>query len=71
MHCPPPKTYFPLPCINCKRGKRKERKYFYEWICSQDGFRPRPISEIHNCKALNEYREKKKGRLNGLKNKTK
>ena len=68
MHCPPPKRYIPLPCINCKRSLHKE---LCEWICSQDGFRPRPISEVHNCQALNEYREDKKRRLNGLKNKIK
>lgn len=68
MHYQPPKRYVPLPCINCKRSIHKE---LGEWICSQDGFRPRPISEVHNCQALNEYREAKKRRLNGLKNKIK
>ena len=62
------KKYVPLPCINCARGRRKD---YGQWICSQAGFRPRPISEVHNCKSLNEYREDKKRRLNGLKNKTK
>ena len=52
-----------LPCIDCKRGNRKG---YGQWICSQDGFRPRPISEIHNCKSLNEYRERQKKRNGGL-----
>lgn len=68
MHCPRHQGYKPLPCIKCARGRRKD---YGQWICSQEGFRPRPISEVHNCKSLNEYREDKKRRLNGLKNKIK
>ena len=49
----------PLPCIKCVRGKRKN---YGEWICSQEGFRPRPISQVNNCKSLNEYRNGKKKR---------
>jgi len=64
MHCSCKNRYIPLPCINCKRSLHKE---LCEWICRQDGFRPRPISEIRNCKSLNEYRENKKRRMGNLK----
>lgn len=58
MHYPV-ERYKPLPCIKCARGRRKD---YGEWICSQDGFRPRPISEVHNCKSLNKYLENQKKR---------
>lgn len=64
MHCPHQNKYISLPCINCARRIHKD---LGEWICSQDGFRPRPISEVHNCKALNKYREDKKRRIGKLK----
>lgn len=58
MHYPV-ERYKPLPCINCARGRRKG---YGQLICSQDGFRPRPISEVHNCKSLNKYLENQKKR---------
>ena len=64
MHCPGKDRYIPLPCINCARSMHKD---LGEWICSQDGFRPRPISEVRNCRSLNEYREYKKRRIGNLK----
>lgn len=44
--------YVPLPCVECIRGKRDHSG---QWICSQEGFRPRPISEVKNCRSLNKY----------------
>ena len=66
MHCPRHQGYIPLPCIKCTRGRRKD---YGQWICSQEGFRPRAISEVHNCKSLNEYREDKKRRKGNNKKK--
>lgn len=53
------KTNEQLPCVSCSRGKRKD---YGQWICSQDGFRPRPISQVKNCKSLNDYLKRKKSR---------
>lgn len=49
-----------LPCIKCRNGHRKNGG---EWKCSQPGFRPRPINEVHNCTSLNNYRNYKGNRL--------
>lgn len=46
--------YRELPCIKCRYGHRKG---YGEFICSQPGFRPRPISRVHNCASLNNYRK--------------
>ena len=47
-----------LPCVDCKRGQRKGE--YGQWVCQQNGFRPKPISLVKNCKSLNDYLKKKK-----------
>lgn len=49
-----------IPCAKCSRGSRKEG--YGQWVCSQPGFRPRPISQVKNCTSLNNYRKRTSGR---------